>query len=113
MSLTGMLITFTAKQSAKRFEAASKDPARVQNEKLMNMVQKNADTEYGRRHGFASIRTVKEYQHQVPVVTYEDIRNDMERVTKGAKGVFTAEEQSGGLRHAGLQPLPGSHGGPR
>ena len=43
MSLAGFLISFTTKQSAKRFEKATQDPVGVQNQKLLGMVQKNAD----------------------------------------------------------------------
>jgi hypothetical protein len=92
MSLAGFLISFTTKQSAKRFEKATKDPVSVQKQKLLGMVQKNADTEYGRRYGFSSIKTIKDYQQRVPVITYEDIKTDMEKVVSGAKKVFTAED---------------------
>ena len=55
MSLAGRLINFVNSRSAKRFESATKDPLRVQREKLLGLMQKNADTEYGRRYGFADI----------------------------------------------------------
>jgi hypothetical protein len=92
MSLAGFLISFTTRQSAKRFEKATQDPVGVQTQKLLGMVQKNADTEYGRRYGFSSIKAIKDYQQQVPVITYEDIKADMEKVVSGAKKVFTAED---------------------
>ena len=92
MSLAGFLISFTTRQSAKRFEKATQDPVGVQTQKLLGMVQKNADTEYGRRYGFSSIKTIKDYQQQVPVITYEDIKADMEKVVSGVKKVFTAED---------------------
>ena len=74
MSLAGFLISFTTRQSAQRFEKATQDPVGVQTQKLLGMVQKNADTEYGRRYGFSSIKTIKDYQQRVPVITYEDIK---------------------------------------
>ena len=92
MSLTGFLISFTTRQSARRFEKATQDPVGVQTQKLLGMVQKNADTEYGRRYGFSFIKTIKDYQQRVPVITYEDIKADMEKVVSGAKKVFTAED---------------------
>jgi len=92
MSLAGFLISFTTRQSAKRFEKATRDPVGVQTQKLLGLVHKNADTEYGRRYRFSSIKTIKDYQQQVPVITYEDIKADMEKVVSGAKKVFTAED---------------------
>ena len=92
MSLAGKLIAFVGKQSAGRFEVATRDPLRTQTDLLLGMVRKNADTEYGRRYNFASINSIADFQKQVPVITYADIQADMERVAGGAKNVFTAED---------------------
>jgi hypothetical protein len=92
MSITGFLINFMTKKSAQRFEAATKDPVPVQTDKILSMVQKNADTEYGRRYGFSAIRTIEDFQKQVPIISYEDIKADMERLVAGEKKIFTAED---------------------
>jgi hypothetical protein len=92
MSLAGKLIAFVGKQSARRFDAATRDPLRTQTELLLGMVRNNADTEYGRRYDFASIDSIADYQKQVPVITYADIERDMERVVAGEKNIFTAED---------------------
>jgi hypothetical protein len=92
MSLAGRMIAFVGKQSARRFEEATRDPLRTQTELLLGMLKKNADTEYGRRYGFASIGSVADYQRKVPVITYGDIQRDMERVVAGEKNIFTAED---------------------
>jgi len=92
MSLAAMLIRFSGKKSAARFAAICRDPVQAQNQKLQEFLRKNADTEYGRRYGFSSIKTIADYQKQVPLVTYEDIRSDMDRVVAGARNVFTAEQ---------------------
>ncbi|WP_298438765.1 GH3 auxin-responsive promoter family protein [Geobacter sp.] len=92
MSLASLAMRFLSRQSAKRFEAATCDPARVQREKILGMVRKNADTEYGRRYGFGSVKTIADYQKRVPIITYEDIKADMERVVACEKNIFTAED---------------------
>ena len=92
MSLAGKLITFVGKRSARRFDEATRDPRRTQTDLLLNILRKNAGTEYGQRYNFASINTVEEYQKQVPLITYGDIQQDMERVAAGASNVFTAED---------------------
>jgi hypothetical protein len=92
MSLAGLVIRLVSRQSAARFEAATRDPVRVQHEKMLALVRKNARTEYGERHGFGAIARYEDYRERVPVVGYEDIKADMERVTRGAKNVFTAED---------------------
>ena len=91
MSLAGMIINFMTRKSAARFEAATQNPQQVQEEKLLDMVRTNAGTDYGRRHGFDRIKSVKDYQTQVPVVTYDDIKSDMDRLVSGESNIFTAE----------------------
>jgi len=51
----------------------------------------NRDTEYGRRHGFATLQTISDYQHAVPIVRYADIENDIERMVDGEGSVLVTE----------------------
>ena len=92
MSLAGKLIAFVGKRAAKRFDKACLDPGTVQTNLLLDMVRRNASTEYGKRYNFASIKTVADFQRNVPVITYEDIKDDMMRVASGTSNVFTAED---------------------
>ncbi len=92
MSLTSWTVRFVTGRAAGRFEAATKEPVPVQQEKLLSLVRRNAGTDYGRRHGFEKIRSIRDYQRQVPVVNYEDIRADVDRVVAGESGVLTAED---------------------
>jgi hypothetical protein len=92
MSLAGKLIAFVGKRAAKRFDRACKNPGKVQIDLLLDMVRRNAGTEYGKRYDFAAIKTVADFQRNVPVITYEDIKDDMMRVASGTSNVFTAED---------------------
>ena len=92
MSLAGALIAFVGKQAAHRFDEATRDPLRTQTELLLGSLRRNAGTEYGRRYNFSSINGIADYQRAAPIITYGDIQRDMERVTEGAKNVFTAED---------------------
>ena len=92
MSLLGSVISFATRRSARRFDAATRDARATQTELLMDIVRRNAGTEYGKRHGFASVSSVEDYQRQVPLINYEDIKEDVKRVTEGARNVLTAED---------------------
>ena len=46
----------------------------------------NADTDYGKRYGFSSIKSFADYQKQVPLITYESIKEDMDRVAEVLQG---------------------------
>ena len=43
----------------------------AQQENLLSLVRKSAETRFGRDHGFANIRTMKDYQNRVPLRDYE------------------------------------------
>src|SRR5437763_13546210 len=44
--------------------------AAAQDETLRNLVRRGMPTRFGREHGFDSIRTVRDYQRQVPLRDY-------------------------------------------
>jgi GH3 auxin-responsive promoter len=67
-------------------------PDRLQEECLLRrIVEPNRDCEYGRRHRFRSLRSVRDYQAAVPIVRYEDLRADVERMGRGESGVLVSE----------------------
>ena len=90
-SLASFLIGFAARRKGKRFEEATHDPAGTQARLLQELMERNKDTEYGRAHGFAKVRSLADYR-SVPLVDYEDIREHIERVTRGEKNILTAED---------------------
>ncbi len=92
MTLTGKLVPLVMRSSARKFDQAVLEPERTQEQKLLALMEQNKDTEYGKRHGFAAVKDIEEFQRRVPVVNYEDIAADMKRLVDGAKNVFTAEE---------------------
>ncbi|HVD13839.1 MAG TPA: GH3 auxin-responsive promoter family protein [Actinomycetota bacterium] len=74
MSRVGRLLLWVkAPRTVKRFAAVSQDPAKAQQRLLREIVGTNADTEFGRRHGFAGVTSFREFQERVPISTYEDL----------------------------------------
>ena len=100
------LITLHAKKTADKYEKATMCPLDVQKERLLSIVTKNKKTEYGQRWGFGSIKSIADYQRLVPVVTYEDIRGYVDRVTAGEKKVLTAEDPVMFARTSGTMGEP-------
>lgn len=54
-------------------------PQTAQASLLRGILAKNADTEFGRLHGFSAIKTMDEYRQAVPIQTYEDLRPLIDR----------------------------------
>ncbi len=57
---------------------------------LFRILADNKDTEYGRKFGFAEIKTVEDYQKRVPVIVYDDIKEYVTRMENGEKDILTA-----------------------
>ena len=74
------------KQINKEFERGPE----INRELLKQIIQDNKDTEYGKKYGFAEINSVEEYQKKVPVIVYDHIAEEIERMCKGEQNVLTA-----------------------
>ena len=90
---------------ARRLRRAFDDPERAQTRLLLGTLRRNAETEAGRRHGFAEVHSLRQFQDRVPLVTYDDLADDVERIRAGARGVLTAEPARL------LEPTGGTSGG--
>ena len=70
----------------------TQDPVGTQERLLRDLLTRAADTEWGRRYGFAEIvrerDVVQAYQERVPLHTYDDLRESAERVRQGAADVI-------------------------
>ena len=74
MSFAGnLLLKATGQRAVRRFDRLSRAPAQSQQRLLREILETNADTEFGRRHGFGSIVTFRDFQERVPISNYEDL----------------------------------------
>ena len=75
-----------------RFLQGLDEPEQVQEETLLERILRpNEGCEFGRQHGFSSIRTVREYQRGVPICRYEELRARIERMQRGESNVLVTE----------------------
>lgn len=75
-----------------RVEAFKEAPVATQKTLLQDLLARAAPTEWGQRFGFKKIARASDpiaaYQERVPLHTYEDIEDDVERVRAGAADVM-------------------------
>ena len=88
----------------KRF-AAVRDIGAAQREYLAELLRRNGGTVYGKKHGFADIRSYEEYAAKVPLTVYEDYEPYISDIAEGAENVLTAEKV------LLFEPTSGSSGG--
>lgn len=76
----------------KRILKDSMNIDKVSEKLLLDLVRKNRDTEYGKKYNFADIKTIKDYQDNVPFTTYDDYRGYIDRIAvKGEQGLLTSD----------------------
>ncbi len=81
----------------KKFLAGAKNAQQVQRDVLFAKLRRNAQSDFGRDHGFAKIQSLEEFRRQVPVTNYDYYSDYVERVKQGevtamfapAKNLFT------------------------
>ncbi len=94
---------FTVKQIPTLFSASlglaelaklkiySKRANKTQEKLLLSLMKKNKSTVYGKANNFKEVRSVEDYQKIVPLTTYEDYADYVQRMMNGEKGLITNE----------------------
>lgn len=84
-----------------RFRAAARDMRRAQLRLLRSILHDNAESGFGREHGFAAINSLDDFRARVPVRGYAEHLPWIERIRAGERHALTAEapvawEETGG-----------------
>ena len=72
----------------KELDRYNKNTVALQWQTLSNIVSEAQDTEYGRNHMFASINSYNDFANNIPVNTYEELKNDIDRMRHGESDVL-------------------------
>ena len=75
----------------RRFDRAAIDPQKAQRRLLMELLRRNASTQFGIAHGFTAIQTESDYQTRVPVQDYDRLLPFIQQIKNGVQGVLTAD----------------------
>jgi hypothetical protein len=86
-TLTDRIMCMLAKMHAQRvyrsFCVAAQQAVKTQERVLLAMIRRTADSDFGRHHGFAGLRSVADFRKRMPIATYEDHRPYIDRVKAG------------------------------
>ncbi len=64
------------------------NPEDVQQNVLDHLLKTAKNTEYGKKHGFHSIKNIRQFQERVPVCSYEDLLPYIMRLMKGEQNIL-------------------------
>ena len=94
----------------KFFNGYTENAMPTQEETLLNIMERNKDTEIGKKYGFADIKTIADFQKKVPISTFESYIPLIERTMNGEETVITGDkilrycESSGSAGKPKIQP---------
>jgi len=77
-----------AKKMVKSAQHFTKNAVENQEQLLLKLVNKAKNTEFGKNHRFSSIRSIEDFQKQVPLQDYEDIKVYIEKIKEGKPDIL-------------------------
>jgi hypothetical protein len=84
---SGALLDRLADRRRRALEALARRPIETQKATLLDLVRRARDTRFGRRHDFAGIRSIADYQVRVAVAQYLHFRPLWARALEGERDV--------------------------
>lgn len=100
------IMVVKGRQSLRRLERASHAPMQENLALLKTILRDNQNTEFGRQHHFDRIRSLEDFRREVPICTYEDYADTIERMKNGETDLLTASEVLGYSRTSGSSGVP-------
>ena len=70
----------------------SQIPGETQEKLLMSIIEKNKNTEYGKKIGFDKIHSIEDFQRIVPLTTYDDYADYVDRMIDGEENLIMASK---------------------
>ena len=99
-------LALTQGRRLSRLLAGAAEPDAVQQALLLALLRENADTAFGKEHGFKNIASVAEYRRAVPVASYEDLRERIDRQERSGEPCLTRQRPIYYSRTSGTTAAP-------
>jgi hypothetical protein len=87
VSIFGTALVAAAAVRGRQLAVHAADPRPVQERALLRLLERARDTQFGRQHGFARLRSSAEFKRAVPLHRYEDLKPWFERALAGESNV--------------------------
>jgi hypothetical protein len=88
MTLLNTSLKWLLRRRLSRIETTRLYPGGVQQRMFDQLIRRARRTEWGRKHHFGSIHSVRDFQQRVPVSSYEDLFPYIERTMRGETNVL-------------------------
>lgn len=87
MSITSIVRKVFEKRQ-RELERYQTEGEQLQRQVLSQLLQKAKDTEYGRNHLFGQAKDYEDFTKNIPVNTYEELKNDIDRMRHGESDIL-------------------------
>ena len=88
MSIKSIAAKIFARKIYKQTLRWAEKPVETQQKVFRSLIENAQDTEFGKDHHFNQIKTFKDFQKQIPVRDYEDLKPYVEKVVKGEADIL-------------------------
>ncbi len=92
IGLINNIISWFMKQRIPQIEQFVNQPERAQEEVFHYLIDMAKDTEWGKKHGYASITNLQQFKERVPISTYPDLKPKIDRLINGEQNVLWPTE---------------------
>lgn len=82
------LMGITGEFCDRRIQKTCSNPLYYNERLLKQILKRQKNTEFGKRHGFSAIENLEEFRRKVPLSTYSDYQEDVERMMNGEKNIL-------------------------
>jgi hypothetical protein len=89
LPIGNLMLDVTASPVQRRFNHLCRSPADTQQALLSAILHENTNTAFGKRHGFSTITTFRQYQERIPLSTYEDLEPYISAAMNGTPNQLT------------------------
>jgi hypothetical protein len=88
MSIINSIVGAYYSGRLRKLDRIRKDPCAVQVEAWTDLIRQARYTEWGRKYGFDTLRSIADFQKRLPLQSYEDVKPYVDRVRNGARDVL-------------------------
>ncbi|EKB49489.1 GH3 auxin-responsive promoter family protein [Cecembia lonarensis] len=92
MEVVNSFMTWIFKNRIGQIDNFKKNPIEVQRDTFEELIASARRTEFGKQHGFSSIKKYQDFAANVPVQSYEEMQSFFERIMKGEQNLLWPSE---------------------
>jgi len=92
MPILNSILSWWMKKRIHQIELFIKYPYEVQQDWFVKLIQSSYATEWGRKYGYSSIRSVEDFRNRVPVQNYDSLKPYIQRIMNGEQNILWGSE---------------------